>query len=90
MGEKWFLERAVLPWNHGRTGGSTNFWGRNGFRAGGFTMEFLYNGRFYLFLGEKWFLERAVLPWNHGRTGGSTNFWGRNGFRAGGFTMEFW
>ena len=40
LGEKWFLERAVLPWNHGRTGGSTNFWGRNGFRAGGFTMEF--------------------------------------------------
>ena len=25
MGETWFLERAVLPWNHGRTGGSINF-----------------------------------------------------------------
>ena len=23
------VERAVLPWNHGRTGGSTNFWGRH-------------------------------------------------------------
>ena len=26
----------VLPWNYGRTGGSTNVWGRNVFKVGGF------------------------------------------------------
>ena len=36
FGGEMALERAVLPWNSGRTSGSTNFWGRNGFRARGF------------------------------------------------------
>ena len=29
--EKCFLEPAVLPWNNGRTGGSTIFWRKNGY-----------------------------------------------------------
>ena len=58
------VERAVLPWNHGRTRGSTNFWGRNGVQSGRF-----YHGIL---------VERAVLLIFGGemvfRTGGSTMY----------------
>ena len=49
--------RAVLPWNPGRTGGCSSFWGRNGFRAGGFINEIVVERRFYY----GFVVERTVL-----------------------------
>ena len=76
----WVVERAVLPWNHGRTSGSTIFWGRDV----SLVRDVLpWNHGRMRCSTNCWgsiVFNLAVLPWNYGRTGGSTNFWGRNGF----------
>ena len=55
---------GVLPWNYGRTGGSTNFWGRNVFKVGGFIDGILVVRAVVLICGgEMFFLERADVPW---------------------------
>ena len=50
---------GVLPWNYGRTGGSTNFWGRNVFKVGGFINGILVVRAVVLICGGEMFFFRA-------------------------------
>ena len=77
---KWWgvgvVERAVLPWNHGRTSGSTICRGRDVFLVRDVLP--LNHGRTGCSTN-CWgsiVFNLAALPWNYGRTGGSTNFLG--------------
>ena len=70
------VERAVLLWNHGRTSGSTIFWGARCFLARDVLPWNHGRTRCSTNCWASIVFNLAVLPWNYGRTGGSTNFFG--------------